>query len=203
MSPDRVVAIAVALVLVGFAAVLPSRAETTHAKHAPAKVIRDPALGKDGMERMEYVLGQSIFERIWVSAPASTEAADGLGPMFNARSCVACHPAGARPLALQDEKGLLPSLLMRFGLKSGGPDPVYGGQLQNEAVAGVPAEGRRRRPDPFFNVGCAGDRKAGQQEQSQPEDRAPPRQCVRRWPSSGPRPYEHYRSPQLRCANQP
>lgn len=110
--------------------------------HTPAKVIRDPALDEDGMERMEYVLGQSIFERIWVSAPASTEAADGLGPMFNARSCVACHPAGARPLALQDEKGLLTSLLMRLGLESGGPDPVYGGQLQNEAVAGVPAEGR-------------------------------------------------------------
>ena len=107
-----------------------------------AKVIRDPALGEDGTGRMEYVLGQSIFERIWVSAPASTEAADGLGPMFNARSCVACHPAGARPLALQDEKGLLPSLLMRLGLEGGGPDPVYGGQLQNEAVVGVPAEGR-------------------------------------------------------------
>ncbi|WP_374374214.1 di-heme oxidoredictase family protein [Dongia sp.] len=91
---------------------------------------------------MEYTLGQSIFERIWVSAPSSTEAADGLGPLFNARSCVACHPAGARPQSLVDEKGVVPSLLMRLGLADGGPDPVYGVQLQNEGVAGVPAEGR-------------------------------------------------------------
>ena len=113
-----------------------------HAEHTKAKVIRDPTLSADGMGRMEYTLGQSIFERIWVSAPASTEAADGLGPLFNARSCVACHPGGARALGLMDAQGLVPSLLVRLGLKSGGPDPVYGGQLQTETVAGVPAEGR-------------------------------------------------------------
>jgi CxxC motif-containing protein (DUF1111 family) len=123
-----------------FAAVS-AQAETDHAKHAPAKVIRDPSLPKDGMGRMEYTLGQSIFERIWVSAPSSTEAADGLGPLFNARSCVACHPAGARPQALIDEEGVVPSLLVRLGLADGKPDPVYGVQLQNESVAGVAAEG--------------------------------------------------------------
>lgn len=136
-------------VVAGFsaAAVSPALADTaptteSHGAHTKASVIRDPALGKEGLGRMEYTLGQSIFERIWVSAPASTEAADGLGPLFNARSCVACHPGGARSLELMDAKGLVPSLLVRLGLKAGGPDPVYGGQLQTEAVAGVPAEGR-------------------------------------------------------------
>jgi CxxC motif-containing protein (DUF1111 family) len=119
-----------------------TRADTDHPQHAPAKVIRDPSLPQDGMGRMEYTLGQSIFERIWVSAPSSTEAADGLGPLFNARSCVACHPAGARPQALIDEKGVVPSFLVRLGLANGKPDPVYGVQLQSEGVAGVAAEGR-------------------------------------------------------------
>jgi CxxC motif-containing protein (DUF1111 family) len=137
------------VLLAGFAVALAPMASADnlpapagHAAHTKATVIRDPALGKDGLGRMEYALGQSIFERIWVSAPASTEAADGLGPLFNARSCVACHPGGARPLGLMDKQGLVPSLLVRLGLKSGGPDPVYGGQVQTEGVAGVPAEGR-------------------------------------------------------------
>lgn len=131
-----------AVVTMAIGTAVAAEADTTHAKHAPARVIRDPSLSTDGMGRMEYTLGQSIFERIWVSAPASTEAADGLGPLFNARSCVACHPAGARPQALVDDKGPVPSLLMRLGLVDGMPDPVYGVQLQNEGVAGVPAEGK-------------------------------------------------------------
>jgi len=123
-----------------------ARADATtdagHGAHVKATVTRDPALPRDGMGRMEYTLGQSIFERIWVSAPSSTEAADGLGPLFNARSCVACHPGGARPQALLDEKGIVPSLLLRLGMADGRDDPVYGRQLQTESVAGVPAEGR-------------------------------------------------------------
>lgn len=134
-------AIAVALLCI---VALPLRAETLsqHEKHAAAKVTRDPTLETNDAGAMEYVIGQSIFERIWVSAPSSTEAADGLGPLFNARSCVACHPGGARPLVLLNEQGFHPGLLTRLGLADGAADPVYGSQLQTDGVAGVPAEGR-------------------------------------------------------------
>jgi len=116
--------------------------ETTKARHA-VKVIRDPALGDDALARMENVIGQSIFERIWVSAPSSTEAADGLGPMFNAKSCAACHPGGAHGTLVNKDGSLSPSLLVRLGAKSdGAADPVYGHQLQTEAARGVPREGR-------------------------------------------------------------
>jgi CxxC motif-containing protein (DUF1111 family) len=115
---------------------------TSHDRHAKAIVMRDPVLSTDDIGRMEYTLGQSIFERIWISAPSSTEAADGLGPLFNARSCVACHPGGARPKALVDAQGTVPSLLLRLGRAGGRPDPVYGVQLQTASVANVPAEGR-------------------------------------------------------------
>ncbi|MBL8709588.1 MAG: hypothetical protein JNL25_10365 [Rhodospirillaceae bacterium] len=133
----------ITLMLLSIAA-LPLRAETLpqHAKHAAAKVIRDPTIEANDGGAMEYVIGQSIFERIWVSAPSSTEAADGLGPLFNARSCVACHPGGGRPLVLLDEQGIHPGLLARLGLADGATDPVYGSQLQTDSVAGVPAEGR-------------------------------------------------------------
>jgi CxxC motif-containing protein (DUF1111 family) len=116
--------------------------DSTKPRHA-VKVIRDPALGDDAVARMENVIGQSIFERIWVSAPSSTEAADGLGPMFNARSCAACHPGGAHGTLANKDGSLSPSLLVRLGAKKDGAgDPLYGHQLQTEAARGVPREGR-------------------------------------------------------------
>ena len=34
---------------------------------------------------------QRLFRKVWVSAPSSTQASDGLGPLFNARACQSCH----------------------------------------------------------------------------------------------------------------
>ncbi|MFN5963003.1 MAG: di-heme oxidoredictase family protein, partial [Verrucomicrobiota bacterium] len=41
--------------------------------------------------RREFVVGNAFFNENWVAAPASTEARDGLGPLFHARSCSGCH----------------------------------------------------------------------------------------------------------------
>ena len=35
--------------------------------------------------------GNALFNKRWSSSPSSTLASDGLGPLFNARSCQACH----------------------------------------------------------------------------------------------------------------
>jgi CxxC motif-containing protein (DUF1111 family) len=40
---------------------------------------------------LDFKIGNSIFRRNWVSAPASTDSTDGLGPLFNSRACQACH----------------------------------------------------------------------------------------------------------------
>src|SRR5690606_18869302 len=83
---------------------------------------------------------------------------DGLGPLFNARACQSCH--------LKDGRGHPPegagdatSMLMRLARDAetaeerkaiaghaalNFPDPVYGGQLQDLAVPGLPAEGKIR-----------------------------------------------------------
>ncbi|MBH0238111.1 di-heme oxidoreductase family protein [Methylobrevis albus] len=90
-----------------------------------------------------FKLGNGLFRRLWVSAPSSTLASDGLGPLYNSRGCQNCH--------LKDGRGHPPgpdgaeSFLMRLSVP--GPDgpmaePTYGGQFQDVAVAGLKAEGR-------------------------------------------------------------
>lgn len=78
---------------------------------------------------LDAVAGKALFERIWVTAPASTASADGLGPHYNARSCAACHPGGGG--------GSAPAQL-NFVIN----DTVYGELLQSRSVPGLPAEAR-------------------------------------------------------------
>ncbi len=89
---------------------------------------------------LEFHVGNGIFRKTWVSAPASTQSSDGLGPLFNARSCQRCH--------LKDGRGHPPSpgqraesMILKLTISTGHPDRVYGGQLQNFAVQDALAEG--------------------------------------------------------------
>lgn len=111
-------------------------------------------IGFSGEDR--FKLGNALFRKVWVASPSSTAASDGLGPLFNARSCQSCHLKDGRghpPLAGEDATSMFLRLsrppeteeerrqlaertLLRL------PDPTYGGQLQTFGVAGVRAEGR-------------------------------------------------------------
>ncbi|TKB31315.1 MAG: thiol oxidoreductase, partial [Mesorhizobium sp.] len=42
-------------------------------------------------EEGTFKLGNAIFRKNWVSSPSSTQASDGLGPLFNERACQNCH----------------------------------------------------------------------------------------------------------------
>ncbi len=97
------------------------------------------------LERRTFEVGDSFFTQNWVTAPASTEARDGLGPTFNAQSCSSCHAhdGRARPPAHDDDP--VRGLLLKLSVPNpDGPvdEPSYGGQLQDRAINGVPAEGR-------------------------------------------------------------
>lgn len=100
------------------------------------------------LERRRFEVGDSFFNQNWVTAPASTDARDGLGPTFNAQSCSSCHTLDGRaepPKDIDDpERGLLFRLSIPGTDAAGGPlgDPNYGGQLQDRAILKVPAEGR-------------------------------------------------------------
>lgn len=100
-------------------------------------------------ERRIFEVGDSFFTQNWVTAPASTEARDGLGPTFNAQSCSSCHTLDGRAKppdhADDPERGLLFRLsIPGVDPQTGGPvgDPVYGGQLQDRGILTVPPEGR-------------------------------------------------------------
>ncbi|WP_119300381.1 di-heme oxidoredictase family protein [Dongia deserti] len=100
-------------------------------------------------DSMDAVLGKALFERPWVSAPSSTKAADGLGPLFNARACSSCHQGGGRA-AVSLQEGDLPAsagLAVRVGAVKDGklaPHPELGLQVQTMAVPGLKPEGSLR-----------------------------------------------------------
>lgn len=89
-------------------------------------------------QKLNFWTGFSFFRDPWVAAPSATGNRDGLGPLFNTRSCIACHTAGSR--AKIDEAGhILPlSLVVRLGSKDPsikGVDPIYGDQIQPRAIS--------------------------------------------------------------------
>lgn len=109
-------------------------------------------------EEEEFKLGNALFRKLWVSSPSSTQASDGLGPLFNARACQSCHLKDGRghpPEARSDATSMFFRLargpeteaerqaVESFSV-SNFPDPVYGGQLQDLAVPGLAAEGKMK-----------------------------------------------------------
>ncbi|MBL8562688.1 MAG: c-type cytochrome [Gemmobacter sp.] len=103
---------------------------------------------------MDNKLGNGLFRKTWVAAPASTKASDGLGPLYNARACQDCH--------LKDGRGHMPetadeprvSAFLRLSIPGGTapegiadylatlPEPTYGGQLQDFGAPGHAPEGQ-------------------------------------------------------------
>jgi CxxC motif-containing protein (DUF1111 family) len=97
--------------------------------------------------RGPYQIGDGIFNRNWVAAPATAQGNDGLGPTYNAVSCSACHTNNGRGATPASDADPLLGLLVRIALPGadahGGalPDPNYGDQFQEYAILGVPSEG--------------------------------------------------------------
>lgn len=90
----------------------------------------------------EFTVGQAVFEVPWTPGfSASLPDRDGLGPLFHANSCLACHAGNGR--ALEDDGENLTVSLVRLsvGTDSHSPEPKYGGQFQPNGVGGVAKEG--------------------------------------------------------------
>ncbi len=114
-----------------------------------------PAANLSFKERSQFALGNSIFRRVWVSSPASTKSTDGLGPLFNARSCQRCHLKDGRghPPKENSPKDNAVSMLLRASVATSEakrnlakinskPHPALGGQLQDFSLPGIPNEGK-------------------------------------------------------------
>lgn len=107
---------------------------------------------------LNFKVGNGVFKKIWVSSPSSTTASDGLGPLYNARSCLRCHVNNGRgqPPTEGAENDRAVPLFLRLSIPPQTeaqatllaqhrlgfiPEPSYGSQLQGFATQGVKAEG--------------------------------------------------------------
>jgi len=95
---------------------------------------------------LDAVAGKALFKRNWIPAPSSTDASNGLGPLFTARSCTSCHAGGEGARVVMREEGYqdLAGAVVRFGRADGSTDPYYGLELQTNAVPGLTPEGSAR-----------------------------------------------------------
>lgn len=87
---------------------------------------------------LDAEIGRALFERNWVGAPSSTGSDDGLGPLFDARSCSACHAGGNPGRVAQIGHGSV----IRLGNARGTPGTIYGSQFQISALPGFAPEGK-------------------------------------------------------------
>lgn len=118
----------------------------------------------DGLNDEQYdqfILGRSFFTIPWVEAPSATTARDGLGPLFNANTCISCHPKNGRGTLLNKNEKASRALVARLSIPSNGskehekiksmagfvPEPTYGAQVSINGVHDVPFEAR---PDVKF-----------------------------------------------------
>ncbi|MDO6681896.1 di-heme oxidoredictase family protein [Oceanobacter sp. 5_MG-2023] len=133
----------------------PEPAETRPGGAATTSIIPFPELDKvtpnlPEQERPLFYAGRALAHQPWVKAPTITDARDGLGPIYNARGCLACHIRGGKsrmpdnadtplfgPLirmsvVLDDAAAMTAAANSHDGVI---PDPVYGDQLQTQSIA--------------------------------------------------------------------
>jgi CxxC motif-containing protein (DUF1111 family) len=138
---------------------LPGGAATVRAR-TTADAFSDPSGNISFDRELDFRVGNGLFRKLWVSAPSSTLASDGLGPLYNARACQSCHIKDGRGHPPEGPHDDAVSMFLRISIPAPPdapmkdamaeiadylaalPDPVYGGQLQDFGTAGHPAEYR-------------------------------------------------------------
>ena len=129
----------------------------TNRKRFGREAFSQPSANLAFEARGDFFVGNGLFRRAWVTAPASTQSADGLGPLYNARGCQRCHLKDGRghPPAGPEDSAVSMFLRLSIPPQTPGqrealaaqrvnviPEPTYGGQLQDLAIPGHRPEGR-------------------------------------------------------------
>ena len=138
---------------------MPAGAATVRAR-ANRDAFSQPSANMPFADELDFKVGNGLFRKLWVSSPSSTLASDGLGPLFNARSCQRCHLKDGRGHPPENAEDNAISMFLRVSVpvsEPGGetdamaeiadyiataPDPNYGTQLQDFSLPGHPAEYR-------------------------------------------------------------
>ncbi|OEF29190.1 di-heme oxidoredictase family protein [Vibrio rumoiensis] len=116
-------------------------------------------------KRLDFSVGNSFFRNPWVQAPATTDARDGLGPLFNTNGCQNCHIKDGRGHPPEEGEDQAVSMLVRMSIpaltdaqkqqliQSGViPEPTYGDQLEDFAIPNAKPEGKIKIEYEKFNV---------------------------------------------------
>jgi len=121
-----------------------------------------PARNLDKNLRINFLVGNSLFRRIWEDAATSENIAkDGLGPFFSSTSCDGCHISDGRghlPTLEIDED--LVSAVIQIGqsakienvYEKNRDDSIYGGQLSEFSTESVLEEAEISIKYEFLNV---------------------------------------------------
>ena len=116
-----------------------------------------PSSNLTASRKGHFFIGNAFFRQPWVIAPASTDSRDGLGALFNVAACQSCHVKDGRGHAPMTSDDDADSLLIRLAMPATTDEQrqqlqnsliekvvhaMYGGQLQDRGIQGVPAEAR-------------------------------------------------------------
>lgn len=121
----------------------------TSATIKPFASLEHPAGNIAEVLKPDFHAGKALANQPWVKAPTITDARDGLGPIYNARTCLACHVKGGKgtipadgdtPLSTtlvrlsksNDHSSATPDVLQQQGLI---PHPAYGDQIQHQSTS--------------------------------------------------------------------
>ena len=99
--------------------------------------------------KINFLVGNALFERIWEDAKLSKNIAkDGLGPFFSAKSCESCHISDGRGHLPKSASDNTVSVVIQISKDSKNSDSkiknvedsTYGGQISEFSVEGVVKE---------------------------------------------------------------
>ncbi|WP_424832690.1 di-heme oxidoredictase family protein [Ruegeria sp.] len=121
-----------------------------------ADAFSQPSANISFEQELDFRVGNGLFKKLWVSSPSSTLASDGLGPLYNARSCQRCHIKDGRGHTPRGPEDNAVSMFLRVSIPGTAddapadiegyiatlPEPNYGGQMQDFALVGHPSEYR-------------------------------------------------------------
>ena len=109
--------------------------------YTPFASFMKPAANLKESEKPIFYAGKALAHQPWVKAPTITSDRDGLGPLFNARSCLRCHINGGRGFMPNKSGERINTAFLRLSIpgfdKVHGvvPEPTYGDQLQTQSTS--------------------------------------------------------------------
>lgn len=136
-----------------------------------ADAFSQPSANMDFEAELNFKVGNGLFRKLWVSSPSSTLASDGLGPLYNARSCQRCHLKDGRGHPPEGPDDVAISMFLRVSIPGDPddgiaeiqdylatlPDPSYGFQLQDFSLAGHASEYKLQIEYTEFDVPLNGE----------------------------------------------